>query len=33
MGSRDSWRRFSLLVLDINDLKRVNDYEGHAAGD
>ena len=33
MGSRDSWRRFSLLVLDINDLKRINDYEGHAAGD
>jgi diguanylate cyclase (GGDEF)-like protein len=33
MGSRDCWRRFSLLVLDINDLKRVNDYEGHAAGD
>ena len=33
LGSRDSWRRFSLLVLDINDLKRVNDYEGHAAGD
>jgi diguanylate cyclase (GGDEF)-like protein len=33
MGSRDSWRRFSLLILDINDLKLTNDYEGHAAGD
>jgi diguanylate cyclase (GGDEF)-like protein len=33
MGSRDSWRRFSLLALDLNDLKRVNDLEGHAAGD
>ncbi len=33
MGSRDSWRRFSLLVLDINDLKRINDLQGHAAGD
>ncbi len=33
LGSRDAWRRFSLLVLDINDLKLVNDYEGHAAGD
>jgi diguanylate cyclase (GGDEF)-like protein len=33
MGSRDSWRRFSVLMLDINDLKLINDYEGHAAGD
>jgi diguanylate cyclase (GGDEF)-like protein len=33
LGSRKAWRRFSLLALDINDLKRVNDYEGHAAGD
>jgi diguanylate cyclase (GGDEF)-like protein len=33
MGSRDSWRRFSLLVLDINDLKRINDHHGHATGD
>jgi diguanylate cyclase (GGDEF)-like protein len=33
LGSRDSWRRFSLLILDINDLKRTNDYVGHAAGD
>jgi diguanylate cyclase (GGDEF)-like protein len=33
MGSRDAWRRFSVLVLDINDLKRINDFQGHAAGD
>ena len=33
LGSRDAWRRFSLLALDINDLKRINDYEGHPAGD
>ena len=25
--------RFSLLVLDLNDLKRINDRDGHAAGD
>jgi diguanylate cyclase (GGDEF)-like protein len=25
--------RFSLLVLDLNDLKRINDHEGHGAGD
>ena len=25
--------RFSLLVLDLNDLKRINDHDGHAAGD
>jgi diguanylate cyclase (GGDEF)-like protein len=33
LASRDFGRRFSLLVLDINDLKLINDYEGHAAGD
>ena len=33
LASRDHWRRFSLLALDVNDLKRVNDFEGHAAGD
>lgn len=26
-------RRYSLMVLDLNDLKRINDVEGHAAGD
>jgi diguanylate cyclase (GGDEF)-like protein len=25
--------RFSLLVLDLNDLKRINDRDGHGAGD
>ena len=25
--------RFSLLLLDLNDLKRINDHEGHGAGD
>ncbi len=25
--------RFSLLVADVNDLKRINDQRGHAAGD
>ena len=26
-------RRYSLMILDLNDLKRINDVEGHAAGD
>ena len=30
---RDSQRRFSLMIVDVNDLKRINDNEGHAAGD
>ena len=25
--------RFSLVVADVNDLKRINDQQGHAAGD
>ena len=30
---RGGARRFSLLALDMNDLKRINDVEGHGAGD
>lgn len=30
---RDPSRRFSVMVVDLNDLKRVNDEQGHAAGD
>ncbi len=30
---RDSRRRFSVMVVDVNDLKRINDTLGHAAGD
>ena len=33
LARRKSGRRFSLMVLDLNDLKRINDFEGHAAGD
>jgi diguanylate cyclase (GGDEF)-like protein len=30
---RKPGRRFSLMLLDLNDLKRINDEDGHAAGD
>ena len=33
LARRKASRRFSLMVLDLNDLKRINDIEGHAAGD
>ena len=33
MARRKPNRKFSLLLLDLNDLKRINDQEGHAAGD
>ncbi len=29
----DDGYRFSLIVADVNDLKRINDQDGHAAGD
>jgi diguanylate cyclase (GGDEF)-like protein len=30
---RNSNRRLSLMVVDVNDLKLINDRDGHAAGD
>jgi diguanylate cyclase (GGDEF)-like protein len=30
---RDEQRRFSIMAVDVNDLKRINDGEGHAGGD
>ena len=33
LARRKTGGRFSLLSLDLNDLKRINDQEGHAAGD
>lgn len=30
---RDSSRRFSVMAIDLNELKRINDVHGHAAGD
>ena len=33
LARRSPTGRFSVLVLDLNDLKRINDCEGHAAGD
>ena len=30
---RKPGRKFSLMLLDLNDLKRINDRDGHAAGD
>ena len=33
LARRKTSRRYSLMVLDLNDLKRINDVEGHAAGD
>jgi diguanylate cyclase (GGDEF)-like protein len=30
---RDPSRRFSVLLVDVNDLKRINDERGHLAGD
>ena len=33
LARRKATRRFSLMLLDLNDLKRINDVEGHAAGD
>lgn len=33
LARRKPSKRFSLLALDLNDLKRINDLEGHAAGD
>ncbi len=32
-AGRDPSRRFSVLAIDVNDLKIVNDRHGHAAGD
>jgi diguanylate cyclase (GGDEF)-like protein len=32
-AARDRHRGFSVLVIDVDGLKRVNDTEGHAAGD
>jgi diguanylate cyclase (GGDEF)-like protein len=31
--NRSATRQLSLMVIDVNDLKRVNDEEGHAEGD
>ena len=31
--AEDPSREFAVVLLDVNDLKRVNDTEGHAAGD
>jgi diguanylate cyclase (GGDEF)-like protein len=33
LARRKASRRYSLMILDLNDLKRINDVEGHAAGD
>src|SRR5687767_10642170 len=33
LARRKPGRRFSVMLLDLNDLKRINDEEGHAAGD
>jgi diguanylate cyclase (GGDEF)-like protein len=33
LARRKTSRRYSLMMLDLNDLKRINDVEGHAAGD
>jgi diguanylate cyclase (GGDEF)-like protein len=33
LARRKPSKRFSLLALDLNDLKQINDQEGHAAGD
>lgn len=33
LARRKTSRRYSLMILDLNDLKRINDVEGHAAGD
>jgi diguanylate cyclase (GGDEF)-like protein len=33
MARRTPGRRFSLMLLDLNGLKRINDEDGHAAGD
>ncbi len=32
-AGRDEQRRFSIMAVDVNDLKRINDTEGHAGGD
>src|SRR5687768_9230259 len=32
LARRQPGRRFSVMLLDLNDLKRINDQEGHAAG-
>ena len=31
--AEDPSRQFAVVILDVNDLKKVNDTEGHAAGD
>lgn len=31
--AEDPSRQFAVVILDVNDLKKVNDSEGHAAGD
>jgi diguanylate cyclase (GGDEF)-like protein len=33
LARRGSQRRFSLMVVDVNDLKLINDRDGHVAGD
>ena len=33
LARRKPGRRFSVMLLDLNDLKRINDQEGHVAGD
>jgi diguanylate cyclase (GGDEF)-like protein len=33
LARRKTSRRYSLMILDLNDLKRINDVDGHAAGD
>jgi PleD family two-component response regulator len=32
-AGRDDKRRFSIMAVDVNDLKNINDSEGHAGGD
>lgn len=32
-ASRSNERAFSVIALDVNDLKRINDRQGHTAGD
>ena len=33
ISRRKTGRRFSVMLLDLNDLKRINDLDGHDAGD